>query len=203
MKLLDFHLIFFSDSSEEDHLSDNFVVCTSSADCYPISPSILISILGGLGENLSTSASENDVNIDIPQRRGISGSYLFRSKKADGEKEKKSNRRGGYLFRTKKMGRYTRGKLLSFLYPHYIQGTIPILRQKGDWVGGVRKMAIFADVQYYSCWRRVGGWVKKSSKMCWRNIGTVPNTFWRSIQIFYTTVVFSQDLHKPIVKSWG
>ena len=112
--------IFFSDSSGEDHLSDNFVVCTSSADCYPISPSILISILGGLGENLSTSASENDVNIDIPQRRGISGSYLFRSKKADGEKEKKSNRRGGYLFRTKKrMGRYTRGKLLSFLYPQF------------------------------------------------------------------------------------
>merc|ERR1712172_348131 len=100
------------DSSGEDHLSDNFVVCTSSADCYPISPSILISILGGLGENLSTSASENDVNIDIPQRRGISGSYLFRSKKADGETEKKSNRRGGYLFRTKKMGRYTRGDYL-------------------------------------------------------------------------------------------
>ena len=101
-------------------MSDNFVVCTSSADCYPISPSILISILGGLGENLSTSTSENDVNIDIPQRRGISGSYLFRSKKADGEKEKKSNRRGGYLFRTKKrMGRYTRGKLLSFLYPQF------------------------------------------------------------------------------------
>ena len=159
MKLLDFHLIFFSDSSEEDHLSDNFVVCTSSADCYPISPSILISILGGLGENLSTSASENDVNIDIPQRRGISGSYLFRSKKADGEKEKKSNRRGGYLFRTKKMGRYTRGKLLSFLYPHYIQGTSPILRQKGDWMGGVRKLAIF-------CWCMVDGWIKKSPAMC-------------------------------------
>jgi hypothetical protein len=102
--------ILFSDSSEDQKLSDNFVVCTSSADCYPISPSILISILGGFGENLPTSASENDVNIDIPQRRGISGSYLFRSKKADGEKEKKSNRRGGYLFRTKKMGRYTRGK---------------------------------------------------------------------------------------------
>ena len=115
MKLFDFHFFFFPDSSGEDHLSDNFVVCTSSADCYPISPSILISILGGLGENLPTSASENDVNIDIPQRRGISGSYLFRSKKADGEKEKKSNRRGGYLFRTKKMGRYTRGKLLPFL----------------------------------------------------------------------------------------
>ena len=30
-------------------------------------------------------------------------------------------------------------------------GTIPILRQKRDWVGGVKKMAIFADVQYYLC----------------------------------------------------
>ena len=139
--------IFFSDSSGEDHLSDNFVVCTSSADCYPISPSILISILGGLGENLSTSASENDVNIDIPQRRGISGSYLFRSKKADGEKEKKSNRRGGYLFRTKKMGRYTRGKLLSFLYPHYIHYT--------------------RDHPYITSERRLGGWGQKNGNFCW------------------------------------
>ena len=30
-------------------------------------------------------------------------------------------------------------------------GTIPILRQQRDWVGGVRKMTIFADVQYYLC----------------------------------------------------
>ena len=30
-------------------------------------------------------------------------------------------------------------------------GTSPILRQQRDWVGGVRKTAIFADVQYYSC----------------------------------------------------
>ena len=29
------------------------------------------------------------------------------------------------------------------------QGTIPILRKQRDWVGGVRKMEIFADVQYY------------------------------------------------------
>ena len=35
-------------------------------------------------------------------------------------------------------------------------GTIPILLQQRDWVGGVRKVAIFADVQYYLCWRRVG-----------------------------------------------
>ena len=53
-------------------------------------------------------------------------------------------------------------------------GTIPMLRQQRDWVGGVRKMAIFADVQYYLCWRRVGWCVKKSPKMCWRNIGMVP-----------------------------
>ena len=35
-------------------------------------------------------------------------------------------------------------------------GTIPILRQQRDWVGGVRKIAIFADFQYYLCRRRVG-----------------------------------------------
>lgn len=101
--------------SSENQLSDSFVVCTSSSDCYPISPSILISILGEMGgENLPTTTQENDVNIDIPQRRGMSGSYLFRSKKenTDGDREKKSNRRGGYLFRTKKMGRYTRGDYL-------------------------------------------------------------------------------------------
>ena len=53
-------------------------------------------------------------------------------------------------------------------------GTIPILRQQWDWVGGVKKMAIFADVQYYLCWRRVSGWVRKSPKICWRNIGMEP-----------------------------
>ena len=30
-------------------------------------------------------------------------------------------------------------------------GTIPILRQQRETVGGVRKMTIFADVQYYLC----------------------------------------------------
>ena len=30
--------------------------------------------------------------------------------------------------------------------------TIPILRQQRDWVGGVRKMGIFARVQYYQFW---------------------------------------------------
>ena len=36
--------------------------------------------------------------------------------------------------------------------------TIPILRQQKDWMGGVRKRAILADVQYNSRWRNVG-WV--------------------------------------------
>ena len=31
------------------------------------------------------------------------------------------------------------------------QGTIPILRQQRVWVGGVRKMANFDDVQNYLC----------------------------------------------------
>ena len=57
---------------------------------------------------------------------------------------------------------------------------IPILRQQKDWVGRVRKMAIFADVQCYLCKRRVGGWVKKKSKMCWHNIGMV----------FYVILIF-------------
>ena len=30
-------------------------------------------------------------------------------------------------------------------------GTIPILRQQMNWVGGVRKVAFFADVQYNLC----------------------------------------------------
>ena len=25
---------------------------------------------------------------------------------------------------------------------------------------GVSKMAMIADIQYYSCWRKVGGWAK-------------------------------------------
>ena len=38
-------------------------------------------------------------------------------------------------------------------------GTIPILRQQIDLVGGVRKMAIFLDVQYYADLECVNGWV--------------------------------------------
>ena len=52
-------------------------------------------------------------------------------------------------------------------------GTIPILRQQRNWVSGFRKMAIFADVQYYLCWRRVGG-SEKVQKCAERNIGMVP-----------------------------
>ena len=33
----------------------------------------------------------------------------------------------------------------------YIQMTTPLLRQQMEWVGGIRTMAIFADVQYYFC----------------------------------------------------
>ena len=37
--------------------------------------------------------------------------------------------------------------LLMYLLASY--GTIPILRHQIDWVGGVRKKLIFAEVQYY------------------------------------------------------
>ena len=56
---------------------------------------------------------------------------------------------------------------------HYVSkidnpiGTIPILRQQRGWVGGVRKMAISADVHYYLSSLRVSGWVglKKSKNV--------------------------------------
>ena len=32
-----------------------------------------------------------------------------------------------------------------------VKGTIPILRQQTDWVGGVVKRVFFADVQCYLC----------------------------------------------------
>ena len=41
---------------------------------------------------------------------------------------------------------------LGWKSPEIFKGTIPILRQQRNWVGGVRKMTIFADVQCYSCW---------------------------------------------------
>ena len=48
--------------------------------------------------------------------------------------------------------------------------------RKRDWVGGVRKMAIFSDVQYCICADKVGRWGLKRPKICWRNIGMVPFT---------------------------
>jgi hypothetical protein len=33
-----------------------------------------------------------------------------------------------------------------------------------QWVDGFRQMVIFADVQYCSCWVKVGGWVQKVQK---------------------------------------
>ena len=51
--------------------------------------------------------------------------------------------------------------------PEFWLGAIPILRQQKDRVGGVRNIAIFADVQYYLCWCRLGGSEKvhKSSEV--------------------------------------
>ena len=58
---------------------------------------------------------------------------------------------------------------------HYLSiGTIPILRQQRDWAGVVRKLTFFADFQFYLFWRRLGGWVRRSQKMCRRNVGVVP-----------------------------
>ena len=42
-------------------------------------------------------------------------------------------------------------------HPKIHFGIIPISRQQRDMVGGVRKMAIYADIQYYLCRCRVGG----------------------------------------------
>ena len=60
---------------------------------------------------------------------------------------------------------------------HFPKGTIPILRQQIDWVGGVRWQFLLKFSTYYLCWCRVGGWVRKSQKLCWRNIGMISN-FW-------------------------
>ena len=58
-------------------------------------------------------------------------------------------------------------------YAHTFRTSLfPILHQQRDWVGGVRKIGIFASVQYYQCRLRWAGWVRK--KMRWRNIGMDP-----------------------------
>ena len=54
----------------------------------------------------------------------------------------------------------------TYLLYVFIWPAIPILRQERDWVGGVRKMAFVADIQYYLWWCRAGEWVRKNTKMC-------------------------------------
>ena len=53
-----------------------------------------------------------------------------------------------------------------------------------------KKTAIFADVQFYLCWRR-SGWIRKSPKVCSRNIRMVPNTphphVWNSLNVYTLT----------------
>ena len=44
-------------------------------------------------------------------------------------------------------------------------GTIPILRQQKDWIGGV-KNGHFSDVQYCIYTDLVGGLIRKSPKIC-------------------------------------
>ena len=71
------------------------------------------------------------------------------------------------------------GHSLLYLYSFYLYlGTILILRQQREWLGGVKKMSIFADGQYNLWWLRVsvvlGGWVRKSLEIYWRDIGMVP-----------------------------
>ena len=83
---------------------------------------------------------------------------------------------------------YAMYSLPNCLFPHRIfhetrggegtlqnySGTIRILRQQRDWVGGVKKWQFLLTFSTISCWS--GGWVRKSPKMCWRNIGMIPDT---------------------------
>lgn len=57
------------------------VICRSENDCFPVPPSILSSIF------------------DTEEKRS---NYLFRAKKGLVDSKPPFNRRGGYLFRTKK-----------------------------------------------------------------------------------------------------
>ena len=61
------------------------------------------------------------------------------------------------------------GKLQNYL------GTIRMLRQQWDRVGAVRKkwQFLLTFITIF-CWS--GGWVRTCQKMCWRNIGMVPDT---------------------------
>ena len=70
----------------------------------------------------------------------------------------------------------------------YYLGTIPILRQQKDWVGGLSKVAIFADIQYCIYADLVCGWVRKGLKLYWRNI-------W---MVFYIKLVSRQCLESQV-----
>ena len=48
-------------------------------------------------------------------------------------------------------------------------GTIHILRQQKDWIGGFvgsKKESVFSDLQYQIYADIVGGWVRMSPKIC-------------------------------------
>ena len=64
----------------------------------------------------------------------------------------------------------------SCLLPYYI-GTIPILRQQKEWVGGLRKWSVlltFSTVFMLIMLIYADGWGSKRPKICWHNIGMVP-----------------------------
>ena len=59
-------------------------------------------------------------------------------------------------------------------------GSIPKLHQQNNWVGGVKKWAFwltFSTVFMLKSWdpKIVGGWVRKSPKICWHNAKMVPH----------------------------
>ena len=68
-------------------------------------------------------------------------------------------------------------KVPKFPPPLLIEGVRdhPYITSAKGFLGWVWKNAIFADVQYCFNADIVGGWVKKSPKICWRNKGMVPN----------------------------
>ena len=52
----------------------------------------------------------------------------------------------------------------------------------GGWARwGQKNCNFYADVQYCLCLSRVGEWVRKSPKWCWRNIGMVPKYFFMTV----------------------
>jgi hypothetical protein len=83
----------------------------------------------------------------------LQNSFIFGKKGDNAQVQKRSKRKFTYLHL---LG--TQCKICT--YVNVILGTIPILRQLSDWVGGVRKMANFADVY------RMGEWFRKIPKIC-------------------------------------